>query len=145
MSYKFGKPMPAVELVRAVHRRIEVHLIDVRTPGEFDGGHIEGSHNVPLSELPSHAQRLARLSSPIVLVCRSGARARLAERMLQHAGARRLHVLDGGVLAWRDAGHSLVEVPASRGAFLRKAARLLGLGPRRDAAVVVDSLLAAAE
>ena len=133
MSYTLSNPLPAAELARALDRRTALHLIDVRTVSEFDRGHIAGSQNVPLGDLGQHAERLAQLLGAIVLVCRSGARAYAAERLLRQAGARRVHVLDGGVLAWRHTGNSLVSDPALAGGFLRKMLASVGMTTRAGA------------
>jgi len=86
-------------------------ILDVRTPGEFETGHIPGSYNVPLDLLREHrAELLAHLDDDVVLVCRSGARATQAEQSLAQAGLPNLKVLDGGILAWQEAG-----APVNRG------------------------------
>ncbi len=80
-------------------------LLDVRTQVEYEAAHIPGSHNLPLDTLQQHRSHLRRhLTGDVVLVCRSGARARQAERALVGAGGPRLRVLDGGMTAWEDAG-----------------------------------------
>jgi rhodanese-related sulfurtransferase len=143
MSYKLSNPLSPDELRRAISRNTDLHMVDVRTPGEFQGGHIHGSQNVPLNELGTHADVLAALGAPIVLVCRSGVRAHSAERLLRQAGARSIHVLDGGVLAWSDSGQALREPAASSGGFLHRTATLLGLGPQHDSTAAVEALVAA--
>ena len=52
----------------------------------------------------------AAAGEPIVLVCRSGVRARQAEQVLSATGLPLLHVLDGGLAAWEAAG-----LPLTRG------------------------------
>lgn len=138
-------PLTATELADAIAGGAKIHLIDVRTGSEFDAGHIAGSHNVPLADLQTHAERLAELRRPMVLVCRSGARAQSAAAVLRHAGARHLRLLEGGVLAWQRAGHTLVAESSAAGSFLRVAAGMFGLGPRRNSAAAVDALLASSE
>lgn len=82
-----------------------VTLLDVRTPAEFESVHIPGSYNVPLDRLSEHRDELrSALTDPVILVCRSGMRARQAEQALAAAGLSRLHVLDGGLSAWESAG-----------------------------------------
>lgn len=84
-----------------------VPLIDVRTPAEFASVSVAGSVNVPLDLLRREPSRLApSIPRDAVLICRSGQRARAAAALLP--GAR---VLDGGILAWEDAG-----LPVRRGA-----------------------------
>ena len=105
--------VPAVlspdELASLRAARPETRLLDVRTPGEFDAEHIAGAYNVPLDTLAEHGPEIrARVADPVVLVCRSGQRARRAEEALKGAGMANLHVLDGGIAAWRMAGRPVV-------------------------------------
>ena len=88
----------------------DVCAIDVRSPAEFAAMHIDGSANVPLDRLAEHCEALRDLDVPIVLICRSGIRARQAELLLAEVGAGRPHILDGGVAAWERAG-----LPVTRG------------------------------
>lgn len=82
-----------------------VHLLDVRTPAEFEEIHIEGSHLMPLHALDMEkAKSLSGDGSPLVLVCRSGNRARQAAEKFVGAGLGNLQVLEGGVVAWESAG-----------------------------------------
>lgn len=81
-----------------------IRILDVRTGGEFDNAHIPGSYNVPLATLAEHTRELADLDHPVVLVCKSGARADQAHGKLTDAGKQRLHLLEGGLDAWIDAG-----------------------------------------
>jgi rhodanese-related sulfurtransferase len=83
-------------------------IIDVRSPAEFESAHIPGAYNVPLDQLGEHRDELARhLDEPVVLVCRSGARAGQAEQRLAAAGMGNIAVLDGGMLAWEAAGGAM--------------------------------------
>jgi rhodanese-related sulfurtransferase len=86
-----------------------VRVLDVRTGGEFDGVHIPGSFNVPLDTLGEHATDLADIEHPVVLVCKSGARASQAHGKLTAAGKQRLHLLDGGIDAWEASGGEVVQ------------------------------------
>ncbi|MGB3593744.1 MAG: rhodanese-like domain-containing protein [Ornithinimicrobium sp.] len=91
------------------HAPHELLVLDVRSPAEFESAHIEGSYNVPLGTLTEHRDEVARhLDRDVVLVCRSGARAQQAEGTLSNTGPANLHVLDGGITAWRAAGHQVV-------------------------------------
>jgi rhodanese-related sulfurtransferase len=93
------------ELAHLLDRAGEVKLLDVRTPAEFESAHIPGSCNLPLDQLPEQAKALhGKVSAPLVLVCRSGARARQAEMLLREADVPRVHVLEGGLVAWEQAG-----------------------------------------
>ncbi|WP_432130781.1 rhodanese-like domain-containing protein [Streptomyces tendae] len=97
---------------QAAARLTEFTVVDVRSPGEYTGGHLPGAHNVPLERLDEAADALAAAAArgPLLLVCASGNRsakgcARLAVRNVSAA------TLDGGTNAWAAAGHP-VERPA---------------------------------
>ena len=87
----------------------KTRLLDVRTPGEFDSQHIGGAYNVPLDTLGEHGAEIRSVTDPVVLVCRSGQRARKAEEALRATGMANLHVLDGGMTAWIAAGQPVRE------------------------------------
>ena len=63
-------------------------LIDVRTPAEFEAGHIPGAVNVPLDELKSSLDEIRTVlhDHDVVLVCRSGRRAGQAQEALHRVG-----------------------------------------------------------
>ncbi len=77
-------------------------LLDVRTPEEFAGGHIEGAVNIALQSL---SQRLPELPTdrPVVIYCRSGNRSATAAHLLTRAGYHDLYDL-GGIIAWQAQG-----------------------------------------
>jgi rhodanese-related sulfurtransferase len=82
-------------------------LIDVRTPVEFEAGHIPGAVNIPLDELRGRLGELRealRDHHDVVLVCRSGARAGRAQEELRSAGLVAPAVLSGGLTGWEAAG-----------------------------------------
>jgi rhodanese-related sulfurtransferase len=96
------------QLRQLMHEDPLIRVLDVRTGGEFDAVHIPGSFNVPLDTLGEHVHDLADVEHPVVLVCRSGARATQAHAKLTTAGKQRLHLLEGGMDAWEAAGGDVV-------------------------------------
>ncbi len=83
----------------------KVRLLDVRTPGEYAGARIAGSHNVPLPDLASYVGAIvAGPAAELVLVCQTGGRAKQAAEVLRGAGHDAVTVLDGGVAAWQSSG-----------------------------------------
>ncbi len=60
-------------------------IIDVRTPAEFNGGHIRQSKNVPLQQLRSEMKKLD-LKKPVITCCASGMRSASAKSILQENG-----------------------------------------------------------
>ena len=83
--------------------RQQVQIIDVREPDEFSGilGHIEGAKLVPLGELRKQSDELSK-STPVVAVCRSGARSAHAVTILDNAGFTKIANLAGGMINWRN-------------------------------------------
>jgi rhodanese-related sulfurtransferase len=104
-----------------------IRVLDVRTGSEFDGVHIAGSYNVPLDTLGEHARDLADVEHPIVLVCKSGARASQAHAKLTTAGKQRLHLLDGGMDAWEAAGGDVVRSSSDTWALDRQVRFVAGM------------------
>lgn len=100
----------SVERLAAVIRDGSAHLVvDVREPGEYASERIEGSRLAPLSTLEAAARDLPR-DRDLYLICRIGNRAEDAAARLARLGYTRLHVVEGGLVAWAAAGH-----PVTRG------------------------------
>lgn len=69
-------------------------LVDVRTPGEFMGGHVANSINIPLNEVPDRVEEFKNMSKPIVVCCLSGGRSGQAAAFLTANGVS--EVYNGG-------------------------------------------------
>lgn len=104
----------------------DLRIIDVRTGGEFDTVHIPGSFNVPLDTLREHVRDLADVDHPVVLVCKSGARASQAHSNLAQAGKQRVHLLAGGMDAWEAASGDVVRGQSSTWAMDRQVRLVAG-------------------
>jgi len=74
-------------------------LVDVREVHEFSAGHLEGSVNIPLGELPRRLAEIAPHDAP-VFICRSGGRSLAACQLALRAGIAAPANLEGGLLAW---------------------------------------------
>ncbi|MBK8518000.1 MAG: rhodanese-like domain-containing protein [Saprospiraceae bacterium] len=61
-------------------------IIDVRTPREFMGGHVAGSINIPVVELPYRMKDLKELSPPLLFCCASGNRSGHAAQFCTNQG-----------------------------------------------------------
>ena len=87
-----------------------VQLLDVRTRDEFDEGHIAGAIMVDVNESNFVVQAMAVLDKqrPVAVYCRSGRRSARAASQLTEQGYTVTN-LGGGVMAWQDAGKSLVK------------------------------------
>ena len=69
-------------------------LVDVRSQGEFQSGHLPGAIHIPLDEVPSKIDIIASLPRPIILYCHSGHRSGIAADYLQQHGVEQ--VFNGG-------------------------------------------------
>lgn len=88
-------------------------LLDVRTVVEYEGAHIPGSVNVPLALIEKHPEELsAFIDDEAIIICRSGARATRAQKLLAGAGVTRTSVLTGGMEAWKKADQPVNAGPA---------------------------------
>jgi len=72
----------------------EATIIDVRTPGEFMMGNVEGSINIPLDEVSSRVEEFKNIEGNVVLCCASGGRSGQATMFLQQNGLS--NVYNGG-------------------------------------------------
>lgn len=68
-------------------------IIDVRSPQEFDHGHIQGSKNIPLDKIQREIASIKKMGKPVITVCKSGARSGMAKSILKNAG---VEVYNGG-------------------------------------------------
>ncbi len=80
-------------------------VLDVREPGEWTPGHIEGALHIPLSSLPERHQELP--DAQTLVVCRVGGRSAQAVMWLQQQGHEVVN-LEGGMLDWAAAGRPMV-------------------------------------
>lgn len=69
-------------------------IVDVRTTGEYAGGHISGSLNIPVEQLKSKLSRLKDKDKPIITCCASGMRSSTAKMILKSSGYK--EVYNGG-------------------------------------------------
>jgi rhodanese-related sulfurtransferase len=96
--------MTADALMARLESGVPTTILDVRSSVEFRRGHVPGA-----CHLPFWAAGVARLppaaaSTPVVVYCGHGPRARMAARLLRWRGLRDLHLLDGHMTAWRRSG-----------------------------------------
>ena len=61
-------------------------IIDVRSPGEYSGGAIPDSENIPLQSLGNRVKQIKSLEVPVICVCASGVRSASAKAQLKAAG-----------------------------------------------------------
>ncbi len=74
-------------------------LVDVRSPDEFAGGHLDGAKNIPVGEIESRAVELGPKDGKYVVYCHSGFRASRALGILEKQGFTHVFSL-GPMAAW---------------------------------------------
>jgi rhodanese-related sulfurtransferase len=109
-----GTPLPPVEtlpvtasaLAHEVAGQSKPILLDVRDAEEFGALHIPDSINVPLDEISKRASEI-RKGSRVCIVDHVGHQTAVAARLLHSLGITDLERLEGGLMAWKEAGLSL--------------------------------------
>lgn len=92
-----------VKTFKAAVEKNDALLLDVRTPEEFNAGHIEGAANIDwnagtlLKDVSGIDKTL-----PVLLYCASGGRSGQAMEALRKAGFTDVHDLAGGFIAWEE-------------------------------------------
>lgn len=79
--FGFGPEVNYAELVKQ-----GAIILDVRSKGEYDGGHIKGSINIPVDKLNNNLNRLKDKGMPIITCCASGMRSASAKSILKSNG-----------------------------------------------------------
>jgi hydroxyacylglutathione hydrolase len=100
-----GRPVrgyPTVDVDDLCHAFLEgrdIEVLDVRQPSEWETGHLPGSRNIFVGELPGRVREV-RADREIWVACASGHRASIAASFLDRAGANVRLVAQGGVPEW---------------------------------------------
>ncbi len=105
-------------LKHALDEKRRMQLVDVRSQSEFSAGHIPAAINIPMEQIESRVADLDA-SSTLVLVCQSGTRATIAQRMLASRHPD-MTVLEGGTKAWIATGLPTVATARSRWSLERQ-------------------------
>ncbi len=100
----------------------KAQIIDVRTPEEFESGHIDDSQNINWlgSDFEKSATTLDK-SKPVFVYCKVGGRSAKAAAKLNEMGFTQIYDLDGGFLKWESAG---MVIPSDK---------IIGLNPQEYA------------
>jgi len=104
--FDFLKPdVPSVsvdDVKKALDAKEQSVLLDVRTPQEYEKGHIHGSINIPVGEIEKTVvSLLPDKQQKIVVYCLSGSRSVLAVDMMIKQGYTHVFDMTSGLLAWR--------------------------------------------
>jgi thioredoxin len=84
-----------------IKTKTDGQLVDVRTPGEFQGGYIAGAMNLDFNG-SDYGRQVAALdkNKPVLVYCLSGGRSASAAKGMRNAGFKEVIELQGGIMAW---------------------------------------------
>ena len=104
----------AGEATQLINRRNAV-VVDLRPAAEFATGHLPSARHLEFAELQAKVGQLVKnKSNPVLLVCQTGQQSNKAVRVVQDAGYAEVHVLQGGLNAWQQAGMPVVKQGAAK-------------------------------
>jgi rhodanese-related sulfurtransferase len=79
-------------------------VLDIREGDEFAQGHLPRARHIPLSQLSKRVEEIGKFKDkPVIVTCKTGARAGAATRTLRQAGFSQVYQLRGGLAAWEQA------------------------------------------
>ena len=82
-------------------------LIDIRAKKKFESGYIQGSRNIPFTDLKERLAEIRAIEQPVIIICDMGVQAGAAIQMI---GKDSVYRLEGGIGGWQGAGMPLVGV-----------------------------------
>ncbi len=92
------------EFDAAVHGNSNIQLVDVRTPAEFDKGHLKNASNIDFRGNFDQGISALKKDRPVYVYCLSGGRSAAAARKMKAAGFTQVIDMAGGIMAWNNAG-----------------------------------------
>jgi rhodanese-related sulfurtransferase len=104
---KSVETITAKDFSEKINATLNPQLIDVRTPDEFTGGHIDQAVNVNWNS-SNFVADIAKYdkTKPVFIYCLSGGRSKQAATKLEALGFKTIYDLQGGILKWNAAGLS---------------------------------------
>ncbi len=96
----------AYEMLHQDERPSDLVLLDVRTPAEYEQGHLEESVLINIGD-PSFREKINELdrNKTYVVYCRSGRRSNRAAGIMEEMGFNEVYNVQGGLLAWKAANY----------------------------------------
>ncbi len=85
LEWIFGKKVDLKEVISS-----GAVIVDVRTKGEFQSGHLRNSINIPVDNLTNNLKKLNK-NKPVITCCASGARSASARRILKSNGFEKVY------------------------------------------------------
>ena len=77
------------------------YVIDVRSPQEWSGGHIDGALHIPVDDIQKRLHEVARDGRKLFVICAGGGRSQAAATFLANRGYLNVHNVEGGMNSWK--------------------------------------------
>ena len=98
----------AYQMIKKENKYPNLIILDVRTPYEYDMGHLYDAILIPHDELEARISELEGYkNSEIIVYCKAGGRSQLASEILVNYGFTKIYNILGGILAWIDADYPI--------------------------------------
>ena len=114
------------DLAARIRSGVPAHILDVRSPAEFEASYIEGSTLRPLDALVASEWRESANTAPLFILCQAGARAKRAAALFAQAEVPCL-VIEGGLDAWNAAGLPVVRRKSNVLPLMRQVQIVIGV------------------
>lgn len=98
---KNAETIPPAQFAEKIKLEAKPQIVDVRTPGEFEGEHIPGAININWNgdKFDAEISKLDK-TKPVFVYCKVGGRSRQAAKKLSEMGFEKIYDLEGGILKW---------------------------------------------
>ena len=108
--FKTVSPDEAYRLIQENRDNPNFVIIDIRTPQEYQAGHIDGAVNIDYYS-PNFKEELNKLdkTKTYLIYCRTGHRSGLAMPIFKELGFQKVYELGGGITAWAAKGYPIVK------------------------------------
>ncbi|WP_316820312.1 thioredoxin domain-containing protein [Pedobacter gandavensis] len=106
-----GKTILPLEFQNHLKTNKEALILDVRTPEEFKGGHLDQAKNLNIYDA-TFKEQISKLdkTQPVYVYCKAGGRSANAMKQMQELGFANVYELKGGIMAWEQNGLPLNNV-----------------------------------
>ncbi len=96
------KNVDADEANKLINENKNIIILDVRTKGEFESGHIPKAKNIPVQQLSTRIKELEKYKdTPILVHCASGGRSPSAVKALVNNNFTQIYHLNRGLMSWK--------------------------------------------
>jgi thioredoxin len=95
--------LTATEFEKGIAGKDSIQLLDVRTAGEFNGGHLQGALLADWKDKNEFSRRIAFIdkNKPVYIYCLGGGRSEAAAAKMRAIGYKEVYELKGGINAWK--------------------------------------------